>query len=124
MVVTNKVLERNGSKTRFNKGQTPHNFTGKSITWSGYIEVFSPDHPNKTKRGYVKEHRLVVEKDLGRFLTKDEQVHHINGNKQDNRLINLQVVSHQEHLRIHGSLIEKRWAKYRKAVVPNALHAK
>jgi len=49
---------------------------------------------------HVKKHRLIVEAALGRMLLPDEDVHHINGDKTDNRLENLQVVSHSEHSRI------------------------
>jgi uncharacterized protein (DUF433 family) len=47
------------------------------------------------------EHRLVVEKALGRRLTWDECVHHINGNPRDNRLENLEIISHSAHTRLH-----------------------
>ena len=53
---------------------------------SGYWYIYSPYHPNCTKKGYVAEHRLVAEKMIGRFINKDEDVHHINGNKTDNRV--------------------------------------
>lgn len=51
----------------------------------------------------VGEHRLIVERFLGRKLHRDEHVHHINGLKGDNRLENLAVVSPAEHVRIHHS---------------------
>lgn len=73
----------------------------------GYIYVYSPDHPNAVKAsngvgGYVLEHRLVMEQHLGRLLHADEDVNHINGIKDDNRVENLRVVSHYAHYEEHG----------------------
>ena len=64
---------------------------GKTTTANGYVYVYTPEHPNSNMRGYVMEHRLVMEDKLGRFLTQKENVHHINGIRDDNRLDNLEL---------------------------------
>lgn len=63
----------------------------------GYVMIYEPNHPNKSFGGFVYEHRHVVEQAFGRYLASDEQVHHINGVKDDNRIDNLQVLSEREH---------------------------
>ena len=74
---------------------------GKSIHWSGYILVKVPNHPQATYNGYVREHRLVMEKHLGRYLLPTEDIHHLNGIKTDNRIENLELTTDRsEHLRI------------------------
>jgi hypothetical protein len=70
----------------------------------GYIMILKPDHPFATKRGYVMEHRLVMEKHLGRYLTKDEEPHHENEIKDDNRIENLKLVNRSQHRKIHAGL--------------------
>jgi hypothetical protein len=75
---------------------------GRIKTTQGYYQIMSPFHPNRTKRGYVLEHRLVIEKIIGRYLRKGEFVHHINGIKSDNRAENLVLCqSHKDHWAHH-----------------------
>lgn len=58
---------------------------------SGYVFVLAPDHPASRDGGYVREHRLVMERRLGRFLMPNENVHHLNGVRSDNRDENLEL---------------------------------
>jgi hypothetical protein len=78
---------------------------GRFVSSNGYIYLLRPDHPNALKKGtpgYVAEHRLVMSEHLGRPLDTSELVHHKNGNKQDNHIDNLALISRPEHASIHG----------------------
>jgi ribosomal protein L31 len=71
----------------------PNHHSWRGGIWhqeKGYIGILSPNHPYRGVRGYVLEHRLVVESFLKRFLNgKKEPVHHLNKIKNDNRPENL-----------------------------------
>lgn len=70
---------------------------GKRKDPRGYVLIYSPDHPHPEGGRYVREHRLVMERSLGRYLETFEYVHHKNGVKNDNRLENLQLVNTHNH---------------------------
>ena len=70
-------------------------------TKEGYKQVWAPNSSEARENGYAPKHRLVMSKKLGRPLGPDEIVHHINGNKRDNRARNLKVMSRSEHYKYH-----------------------
>lgn len=72
---------------------------------NGYPVLYIPDHPRAKSNGYVREHIIIAEQTLGRHLDTEEVVHHINGDKTDNRPENLMVFpNNAEHMRYHWAL--------------------
>jgi hypothetical protein len=67
------------------------------INSRGYREVRLPDGRK------IKEHRLIMEKHIGRRLSPEEIVHHRNGNRLDNRKENLQIMTRSQHGKEHGT---------------------
>ncbi len=76
----------------------------------GYIAIYYPAHLMANSEGYVMQHRLVVSEAAGRLLQDDEVVHHINGDRKDNRLENLKVMTQKEHAAYH---MKKRYESRR-----------
>lgn len=74
---------------------------GRIVRSEGYVEIRtysdSPFSPMASTKGYLMEHRLVMAKHLGRNLSSEEFVHHLNGIRDDNRLENLCIVSNKTH---------------------------
>lgn len=72
---------------------------GYAVDEDGYILEHCPDHPQATAGGYVRQHRLVMEKMLGRYLTPQEVVDHRNRDTSDNDPGNLELYrSNADHL--------------------------
>lgn len=79
-----------GCKILF-KGENNAKWKGGRHEKGGYAYKYAPNHPNAVKGRYVCEHRLVMEEKLGRYLLPSENVHHINGIRNDNRPENLEL---------------------------------
>ena len=105
------VCRRNGIRSNIDRsGSNNANWKGgETTTTDGYISVYRPDHP-MALRGRVLEHRLVVSESIGRPLRDGEVVHHIDGNKQNNSIDNLQLFSSNgEHLSVTRKGICPNW---------------
>ena len=94
----------------------------KSVSWKGgkvehsegYYLIKLHSHPYADGRGYIPEHRLVMEKKIGRYINpKKEHVHHIDKNKKNNILENLQLTSIHEHGRLDAGWFKEnnKWFK-------------
>lgn len=104
MKFSKKTKERiSKAKTGQNLAEKHHNWIGHTIK-SGYRQIYSPDHPNTTKDNYVAEHRLIMEKHLGRYLNKNEIIHHVDGNRLNNKLENLVLTDNSSHMKDHITL--------------------
>ena len=91
-------LSKTGDKHHLWKG-------GRTIDEDGYVSLYTPEHP-KAQKNQMPEHRLVMEKYLGRYLKSEEIVHHIDGVRTNNEIENLMVLTRSEHLKLHRQMQE------------------
>jgi len=69
----------------------------KHISKSGYVLIWDGFR-------HKREHRLIVEKELGRDLKETEVVHHIDGNKTNNKIENLALMPRKIHSLVHRAM--------------------
>jgi hypothetical protein len=99
----NSILAHKGKRGFAWKG-------GKIKDNNGYVSLWKPDYPGSKGGGYILEHRFVMSEFLGRILKSNEQVHHKNGIRDDNRIENLELwtKSHPTGQRVIDKI---KWAK-------------
>lgn len=88
---------------------------GRKQNAGGYWMVYSPEHPRGRKDGWILEHRLEMEKKIGRLLAPKEEVHHLDGNPQNNHPDNLILFrTSSEHQRLAHAEKSREWVQKRK----------
>lgn len=102
------LSENHKRKINLARKKKPFHWNGGVKKRAGYILLLKHNHPYCCSQGYVFEHRLIMEKHLGRYLKPKEVCHHINNIKADNRIENLMLFSNNSaHLQFHCFL---RWS--------------
>jgi len=97
------------ARTKFFSNPENHpRWKGGEIIHREYAYVKDKNHPRANSTGYVKKCFLAVESILGTPVPKDLVVHHINGNKLDDRPINLAIMTSKEHKSLH---MKERYTK-------------
>ena len=112
MTVKEIAIKINASETLVNryikeaKIKVMRYHKGFTVNDAGYVFLREPSHPRADSKGYVREHILVVESRIGRFLGEHEVIHHIDRQKDNNEQSNLVIMSKFNHKSLHSK--EKR----------------
>jgi hypothetical protein len=104
------IARKQGTAPKRRGPDNPNWRGGRYVNNRGYVFVYKPHHPQAMQNGYVAEHRMVAADSLGEQLSAAEEVHHVNGNKLDNRRDNLIVVRNGLHQRLHAEVLRELWA--------------
>jgi len=98
----NKIRKSLLGKNWYDKGSA---WKGGKTLRRGYVAIKNHTHPFRNRDNYILEHRLVMEKQLGRYLKPEERVHHIDGDKSNNVIDNLHLFHNEsKHQKYHQFL--------------------
>lgn len=103
------------------QGEANPRWKGGRYKSDGRTFIRFESHPYANCKGYILESRLVMEKFIGRYLLPTEHIHHINQQKDDNRIENMQIISNSEHTSIHMCL---RWTDEKRKEQSTAMTGK
>jgi len=100
-----RVLKRKGCKMKSGKGSEHSGWKGGRGLKCGYWTIYYPGHPRTLNNGRVFEHIIILEKYIGRMISKKEPIHHIDFNRQNNEIKNLYLCkNNSEHQNVYKSL--------------------
>lgn len=107
------------NRSEAKRGEKSGNWRGGiRKTSKGYRQTLLPEHPRADSSGYVMEHILVWERETGLLVPPGFCIHHLNGDKSDNRIENLCLMPHAAHTKHHS--IGRKHSEETKAKISEA----
>lgn len=74
------------------------------IDSKGYVMIYKPTYEGSYANGFIAEHVYLMEQSIGRKLNKNEVVHHKDGNKRNNDMENLVLMTRSSHMKLHRNM--------------------